>query len=84
MDMGLKGATLETLELAEYGDIAVEQRRYQLMDGAGTVADHGKCLVIWKRDGDDWKLHRDIWNTSTIPPDEVYLPIAGPRVLWSY
>jgi hypothetical protein len=21
-------------------------------------------LVIWKRDGDDWKLHRDIWNSS--------------------
>ena len=67
MDMGLKTATLETLELEEYGDIAVEQGRYQLADAEGNVADHGKYMVIWKRDGGDWKLHRDIWNTSTPP-----------------
>ncbi len=67
IDMGLKGAKLETIELEEYGGTAVEQGRYQLMDADGAVADHGKYIVIWKRDGDDWKLHRDIWNTSTPP-----------------
>ena len=67
MDMGLKSATLETLELEEYGDAAVEQGRYQLADAEGNVADHGKYMVIWKREGGDWKLHRDIWNTSTPP-----------------
>ena len=67
MDMGLKSAKLETIELEEYGDTAVEQGRYQLADAEGNVADHGKYIVIWKRDGDDWKLHRDIWNTSTPP-----------------
>jgi ketosteroid isomerase-like protein len=67
MDMGLKSATLETIELEEYGDVAVEQGRYQLGDAEGNVADHGKFLVIWKRVGDQWKLHRDIWNTSTPP-----------------
>jgi len=64
MDMGLKGVALETAELDEYGDTAVEQGRYQLTDGEGNVADRGKYLVIWKRAGDTWKLHRDIWNTS--------------------
>ena len=67
MDMGLRSATLETLELEEHGDAAVEQGRYQLMDAEGTVADHGKYMVVWKREGGDWKLHRDIWNTSTPP-----------------
>ena len=67
MDMGLKSAKLETIELEEYGDVAVEQGRYQLGDAEGNVADHGKFLVIWKREGDQWKLHRDIWNTSTPP-----------------
>ena len=64
MEMGLKGVSLETAELDEYGDTAVEQGRYQITDGEGNVADRGKYLVIWKRDGDEWKLHRDIWNTS--------------------
>jgi ketosteroid isomerase-like protein len=67
MDMGLKIGKLETTELEEYGDTAVEQGRYELADAEGNVADHGKYLVIWKRDGGDWKLHRDIWNTS-MPP----------------
>ena len=64
MDMGLKGVALETAELDEYGDTAVEQGRYQLTDGEGNVADRGKYMVFWKRDGDTWTLHRDIWNTS--------------------
>ena len=67
MDMGLKGATLETLELEEYGDTAIEQGRYQLTDEGGNVADHGKYLVIWKRDGDDWKLHRDRRTIASQP-----------------
>ena len=67
MDMGLKSAKLETIELDEYGDTAVEQGRYQLGDADGNVADHGKFMVLWKRDQDQWKLHRDIWNTSTPP-----------------
>ena len=67
MDMGLKSLKLETIELEEYGDTAVEQGRYQFADAEGNVADHGKYIVIWKRDGDDWKVHRDIWNTSTPP-----------------
>jgi uncharacterized protein (TIGR02246 family) len=67
MDMGLKSATLETRELEEHGNAAVEQGLYQLTDAEGNVADHGKYMVIWQRDGDDWKLHRDIWNTSTPP-----------------
>ena len=64
MDMGVKSATLTTAELDDYGRIAVEQGRYQLADAEGNAIDHGKYLVIWKREGDDWKLHRDIWNSS--------------------
>ena len=67
MDMGIKSLTLETIELDEYGDTGVEQGVYQLGDGEGNVADQGKYMVTWKRDGDDWKLHRDIWNTNAPP-----------------
>lgn len=28
-------------------------------------SDQGKYVVLWKKEKDGWKLHRDIWNTST-------------------
>jgi len=28
------------------------------------VMDQGKYIVIWKQVEGEWKLHRDIWNTS--------------------
>ena len=44
-------------------------------DGLGDVCDDdkdgdgilGKFIVIWKEQGGQWKLHRDIFNSS-IPP----------------
>ena len=67
MDMGLKSVTLEIIELDGHGDIAVEIGRYTLGDGSGQELDRGKYLITWKEDGGQWKLHRDIWNTS-LPP----------------
>ncbi len=67
MDMGLKSVALEIIELEELGDTAVEIGRYTLGDGSGQELDSGKYLITWKQDGEQWKLHRDIWNTS-LPP----------------
>jgi ketosteroid isomerase-like protein len=64
MDMGLKEAVLETLELEAHGDTAHEVGRYTLKAAGGQVADAGKYLVIWKQESGSWKLHRDIWTTS--------------------
>jgi uncharacterized protein (TIGR02246 family) len=64
MGMGIKEATLETVELEVHGDTAHEVGRYTLLGDGGQVLDQGKYIVIWKRDGDQWKLHRDIWNSS--------------------
>jgi uncharacterized protein (TIGR02246 family) len=65
--MGLKDAALETLEVEASGDTAIEVGRYRLFVGGGTVADHGKYVVVWKHEGGRWKLHRDIWTTSQPP-----------------
>ena len=35
---------------------------------AGRSSTSGKYIVVWKRDGGQWKLHRDIWNTSMPAP----------------
>ncbi len=63
-DMGLREAVLETVELEEHGETAIEVGRYTLKANGGVLADQGKYLVIWKNDGGSWKLHRDIWTTS--------------------
>ena len=68
IDMGLKGATLETIELEAHGDTAIEVGRYRLLAAGDTVADQGKYIVVWKNDNGKWKLHRDIWTTSQPPP----------------
>jgi uncharacterized protein (TIGR02246 family) len=64
IDMGIKEATLETLEVEGHNETAYEVGKFTLRGSAGQVLDRGKYVVIWKREGGRWKLHRDIWNTS--------------------
>ena len=64
MDQGIKSLKLETIEIEDYGDTASEVGRYTLKDANGKVLDHGKLVVIWKQEGGQWKLHRDIINSS--------------------
>lgn len=59
--------TLKTLEAEGHGTIAHEVGQYEIRDAAGKSVDKGKYVVIWKRDGARWKLHRDIWTTSAPP-----------------
>jgi len=70
MNMGIKTAKLETVELEEQGDTAIEVGRYTLGGDGGQVLDKGKYVVIWKQKGGQWKLHRDIWNTSMPAPEQ--------------
>jgi uncharacterized protein (TIGR02246 family) len=64
MGMGIQEATLETVEAEAHGDTAYEVGRYTLRGEGGQLLDQGKYVVIWKREGGQWKLHRDIWNTN--------------------
>ncbi len=64
LDMGLKQVALETIEVEDHGDTAIEVGRYKLFVDDGSVADAGKYIVIWKNERGVWKLHRDIWTTS--------------------
>jgi ketosteroid isomerase-like protein len=64
MDAGIASATLDTVEVGGGEETASEVGRYTLSGGDGAILDRGKYVVIWRRDGGAWKLHRDIWNTS--------------------
>jgi uncharacterized protein (TIGR02246 family) len=67
MDAGIKGVTLLTVEVEAHGDTAHEVGTYGLVGEGGRALDTGKYVVIWMREQGQWKLHRDIWNTS-LPP----------------
>ena len=64
---GIKGATLTTSEVETHGDTAYEVGNYEMKVDGGKVVDRGKYIVIWKREQGQWRLHRDIWNSSMAP-----------------
>jgi ketosteroid isomerase-like protein len=64
MDAGVKGVKLTVLEAEAHGGTAHEVGTYVLTGEGGKTLDTGKYVVVWKRDGGQWKIHRDIWNTS--------------------
>ena len=66
-DSGVKKAKLETLEAQQDGNTIVEVGRYVLYGASDAQLDMGKYIVVWKQENGDWKLHRDIFNTS-MPP----------------
>ncbi len=69
MDMGVKVMNLETLEVEGSGDLAYEVGKYTLEVEGGQVVDQGKYIVVWKHEAGQWKLHRDIFNTSMPAPE---------------
>ena len=68
MDAGIKEAKLTTVEAEGVGGTAHEVGTYVLTGEGGKTLDTGKYIVIWRRDGGQWKIHRDIWNTSAPAP----------------
>ncbi|MGF1733424.1 YybH family protein [Photobacterium kasasachensis] len=66
MNSGIKSIQLETLEVEDYGDTATEVGKYILEGDGGTMLDNGKYVVIWKKEAGQWKLHRDIINSSVV------------------
>lgn len=64
MDMGIKAARLETVELNILGETAIEEGKYTMLGGKDQILDAGKYLVVWKTEQEQWKLHRDMWTTS--------------------
>ena len=63
-DAGLTASRDETLEVETAGDLAYEMGRYTLYAGDNNVVDEGKYILIWKREARQWRIHRDIANSS--------------------
>jgi ketosteroid isomerase-like protein len=69
MDSGIKAMTLESVEVEGHGDTAIEVGKYTLHDEGGQPLDEGKYIVIYKQEDGEWKLHRDIFNSSMPIPE---------------
>jgi uncharacterized protein (TIGR02246 family) len=67
LHMGIKEVKIETREVDAQGATAIELGEYSLRADGGQLIDRGKYVVIWKLVQGEWKLHRDIWNTSLAP-----------------
>jgi uncharacterized protein (TIGR02246 family) len=63
-DMGIQEVSLESVEVDGHGETAIEVGKYALKGEGGQELDAGKYIVIWKREDGQWKLHRDIFNSS--------------------
>jgi ketosteroid isomerase-like protein len=64
LQLGIKRVQLESLEIDVQGATVIELGRYTLFAEEEDFLDRGKYIVIWKLIKGEWKLHRDIWNSS--------------------
>lgn len=67
MDMGVKSIQIETDEVEQFGDTAIEVSQASLFGEGNQLIDDAKYIVIWKRENGAWKLHRDIFNSNKGP-----------------
>jgi uncharacterized protein (TIGR02246 family) len=75
MVQGIAKLQLDTVEVEGHGDTAHELEALTFFDANGAKIDEGKAIVIWKKVGEEWKLHRDIFSSNLPPPPA---PAAGP------
>jgi uncharacterized protein (TIGR02246 family) len=70
-EMSVTDFSLTTGEVVVAGEYAIETGAYAMTmapkSGGAAMPDKGKYLVVWKRDGDSWKLYRDVWNSDSGP-----------------
>ncbi len=67
--LGVEKIQLETVEVEAMGKLAYETGKYTTYATGELMLDQGKYIVVWKEVEGQWKLHRDIWNSSSPMPE---------------
>ena len=62
--MGIKEFTLSTTDIKGDSEFIIETGTYEMKDEKKTIVDKGKYVVVWQQRNGEWKLYRDIGNTS--------------------
>lgn len=58
---------LETIEHEVFDGVTIERGSYVNTDPDGAHLDHGKFVAIWTNVDGEWRIARDIFNTSMTP-----------------
>lgn len=64
---GMKIVSLTATDVIPSGNLIVETGKYVITvpgSSGGTARDEGKYVVVWRREGRNWKLIRDIFNSD--------------------
>jgi uncharacterized protein (TIGR02246 family) len=51
------------IQIEDHGEVAIETGTWVGRNPDGDIAEQGKYMVVWKRDGARWKIHRETWNS---------------------
>lgn len=62
--MGIKEFNFTTTDLKGDAQFLIETGKYEMKDDKNTLVDKGKYVVVWEKRNGEWKLYRDIGNTS--------------------
>ena len=62
--MGIKDFTFSTTDIEGDTEFLIETGNYEMKDEKNTLIDKGKYVVVWQQRNGEWKLYRDIANTS--------------------
>ncbi|MFI5186646.1 MAG: YybH family protein [Chitinophagales bacterium] len=63
---GLTDWTFTTTDLEGDANFLIETGTYEIKDANKKPADRGKYVVVWKQQNGEWRLYRDIGNSSPI------------------
>ena len=63
----VSSVNLESVEIEVHDETAIEVGVYSVQGKENQVLDRGKYIAIWKLEKGQWKLHRDMMNSS-LPP----------------
>jgi ketosteroid isomerase-like protein len=64
MGGGVRQLVLESHELEGEGDLRFESGEYRALNRDGQAMSRGQYLIVWKREGSEWKIHRDITSAA--------------------
>ena len=64
MNPGVNSVKLESIEIETHGSTSIEVGLYSVQAQENQILDKGKYIVIWKFERGQWKLHRDMMNSS--------------------
>ena len=67
IDSGIQRVQLDISEVSGMGDTLYEVSNYTLYGADEEMLGRGKYIIIWKQEDGEWRIHRDIFNSS-MPP----------------